>query len=323
MTRSFSDFARRLIALIGTALILAFFSEFYFVNEGPFFSLLAALQDNPLTAVAGFGELIAYYAVFAFPFLAAYSWFRAENRVGLILAGGLYGLAAEATVVPMVYEAPPFSFVWTSLSWHTLVDVVLGWWLLRLAMRSGLLWALGVPILLGGFWGVWATWFWSEPPFTAMSLGEFAAVATFASTGLLLGTWLADRAPASAFRPSWIEVVLVSAILLAFFSMTALPYLPYLPLAILVIAVLALLGLRAQAGRPVLPSLARLDTPPPLHRYLVLALLPAAATTSYGMVLATGVRVPAELVVLPTTLIGGLSFVLALGVAGWSRLRRS
>lgn len=313
--RPLIDFALRLLSALGTALVLGFFSEFYFLNEGPVFDLLEALEENPIASVFGFGELILYYVLFAYPFLIAFGNFQVGNWRGLLLAGGLYGLAAEALVVPVVYEAPPFSFVWTSLSWHTLIDVMLGWWLLRLAMRSGWLWAIAAPVALGAFWGVWATWFWGEAPGTALSLGEFAKVAGYTSVGLLIGIWLADRAPISAFRAGWIEIVLVAVISLALFATTALPYLPILPLAILALVALTALAVRAQAGGAVAPSLARLDTPPPVHRYLVLPLLPAAAVGSYAAVLATGFQLDAELVVLPMTFLGAASFLFVLVAA--------
>lgn len=311
--------------LLGAALILGFFSEFYFVNEGPVFDLLDSLKHNPAASVFRFGELILYYVLFAYPFLIALGNFRIGNWRGLLLAGALYGLAAEALVVPVVYEAPPYSFVWTSLSWHTLVDVMLGWWLLRLAMRSSPIWAVSVPALLGLFWGGWATWFWGDAPQTALSLGEFAAVASFTGVALMIGVWLADRAPASAFRAGWIEIAVVAAVSLAIFALTARPFAPFLPLAILALVALILLALRAEAGGPVAPSLRRLDTPPALHRYLVLLLIPATATASYAAVLATNVRIPSDLVVLPMVLLGTASVVLVLIGAGltWRRHGRT
>lgn len=323
MRRTFADFGTRLITLLGTGLILGFFSEFYFLNEGPVFELVAALKAGPVAAIIGLGELALYYALFGAPFLIALGAFKVGNWRGLILAGGLYGLSAEASVVPMVYEAPPLSFVWTSLSWHTLVDVVLGWWLLRLALRGRMLWAIGLPVALGLFWGVWATWFWGEAPEMALSLEDFAVMAWVTGAALLLGTFMADRAPASTFRAGWIEIAVVAALSLAMFTLTALPYLPLLPLAILAIVGLTILALRAQSGGAVSPGLARLNARPPAWRYALLLLIPTAATASYGVVLTTGFRMQSELVVLPLTLAGALSFLYALAAGLGPRLRRS
>lgn len=322
MRRTFADFGTRLITLLGTGLILGFFSEFYFLNEGPVFDLVAALKTGPVAAIIGLGELALFYALFAAPFLIAVSAFKVGNWRGLVLAGGLYGLSAEASVVPMVYEAPPLSFVWTSLSWHTLVDVGLGWWLLRLALRGRMLWAIGMPVALGLFWGVWATWFWGEAPETALSLGDFAAMAWVTSGTLLLGTFLADRAPASAFRAGWIEIAVVASLTLAMFTLTALPIPPLLPLAVLAIVALTILALRAQTGGPVSPRLAQLATPPPAWRYALVLLIPAAATASYAAVLATGFQIESALIILPMTLAGALSFLYALAAGAWARLRR-
>jgi len=45
---------------------------------------------------------------------------------GVIVAAGLMGIAIEGVPVPVVYEAMPFTIVWTSLAWHGLVSFGVG-----------------------------------------------------------------------------------------------------------------------------------------------------------------------------------------------------
>lgn len=314
-------FALRLQQVIGTALILTFFSEFYFLNEGPVRALLEGLAENPFTALFGVLELAAYYGLFAYAFLICLGHFRVAGWSGLILAAGIYGLAAEALVVPLVYESFPVSLIWTSLSWHTLVDVALGWYLLRRIMRARS-WLPGVVFLLlaGLAWGPWATWFWGDPSEAALTWGEFAMLALTTSAALLLGMILADRSPVTNFNASRAELIMLGLVSAGFFAFTGLPYLP-LPAAILLLLALILLALHFGRGQGVPGFLTRLDTPPPWSRYLLLPLLPASAILSYWLVLETSFQLPPDTLIPLIFMLGGLSFLAALLLPFWWKLR--
>lgn len=309
------NFGLRLAQLLGTGLILGFFSEFFFLNEGPVFDLLKAWDVNPLAALTGLLELGGFYALFAAGFLIALEKFGVTSLAGLLLAGGIYGLAAEGLAVPMIYEAMPVSLVWTSLSWHTLVDVVFGWYLLRrwLRLPGALPGALGL-IAGGVFWGGWATWFWVEDPGGALTLGGFATMAIVTSTALLVGNILADLRPVTALRFSWAETAVAGTVSAALFALTGFAYLP-LPafaLALLGLIVWALWGAGTEPEDGAGGILAPLEKRPVPWRYLLIALLPASAIATYALVLETGFSVPTEDSVLAITFVGGVSFVWAL-----------
>lgn len=318
------DFAFRLVQLLGTALILAFFSEFYFLNEGPVSGLLNAWRSNPFVALTMLAELAAFYSLFAYGFLIALDRFRVHGLAGLLLAGSIYGLAAEALVVPVVYEAVPVSLVWTSLSWHTLVDVLGGWYFLRWLMRKRRAWPAAAALFLAGaVWGLWATWFWVDARETALTLGAFATLAAVSTSTLLVGMVLADLRPVRRFHPVSAEIWLVALGSGAMLLITGLPF----GIAVLLVPALVVLILAALRGeqRPTARTdggiLAALDPRPQPARYLLLALLPIGAVASYALVLRSGVQIPTAEIVPAITFVGAASFLWALALPLWRGLQ--
>lgn len=309
----------RLQQVIGTALILGFFSEYFFMNEGPVARILAGFTENPVTALIGFGELAAYYGLFAYPMLIAIGYFRVSNWSGLILAASLYGLAAEALVVPVVYEGIPYSIVWTSLSWHTLIDVYLGWFIMRRALRARSIWPGAMTMVLAGIgWGIWATWYWADAPNLILTQGEFAAYSALTSLALLLGIILADRAPVTTFRATKLEITLVALISAALFGLMGFAFIP-LPALILAVVAGILWALQKNKGGEITGYLTPLDTPPNPWRYSLIALLPITAIGTYTIVLETKFTLQTEDTVLLLLAMGAGTFLTALSTSFWPR----
>lgn len=144
----------RLLALwIATAAALLAWSEFLFVNEGPTRDLLGPDGASGLVSYLGF-YLIPAAAWLA---LCRLSW--PARWWQAVLAGSIVGWVIEGAVVPAVYEAPPFSFLWTSVAWHAPVDVLLGLWVLPRILSGEAGWHLPALLLpLGLLFGVWAHW---------------------------------------------------------------------------------------------------------------------------------------------------------------------
>jgi len=311
MTKPLTAFGLRLVAVIGTALVLQFFSEFYFLNEGP-----ASSAAKGGAALPELVELSAWYGLFAYVFLIVIDRFEVRTLAGLLLAGSIFGWATEALVVAIVYEAPPVSFIWPSVSWHALVDVVVGWFALRLAMRR-LAWPWLALLFagLGVVWAFWASWTWDsvdETP-TVFTAKEFWTIALVSGAGWVIGTVLADAGARRPFRPQRWEVAAIGLISLGLFGITGWPYLPW-PAALALLVALSLAALawarRGQTGRPDL--LAPLATPPRLAAYLAMPILPVSAGLTYPFVLARGLALPADEVIALLFVAGAFGLVWAL-----------
>ena len=218
------------------------------------FALLAAavllvFSEKLFWYVTGysFHELLLGYFFPAFVLLWVVDFFRVRRPAPLFLAAAVFGFVAEGMLTNTLYEGGPlalFSASWTPLAWHAPLSVVFGWWWLRreLVVGRARRVALGCAAV-GVLWGLWAMAWWlpenaADPALLAEGarLGRWPvsdfALHAFTFTGLLAlahgllghGGWR------PAFRPSWVEGVVVAAGLLFFFGTVVLPVYPWAPL---------------------------------------------------------------------------------------------
>ncbi len=315
-------FWHRLAFAYGSAIILMFFSEYFFINEAPVAALLGDLNTAPMLAIPALLSFAGFYTLFTYPMLVALSYFKVRTLSGLLLAGALFGWATEGITIPVIYEAIPVSFVFPSIGWHGLVDVVLGWYFVRLAMRR-----LGWPglalvfALLGVAWGIWATWFWGPEAMAPLSTEDFALLAVVTAGFWLLGMILADRFGTGEFAASKWELGVVGLIYLGLFWLIALPY---LPLSLLILPLVGATLLALWRGRNQVDGveiLARLHPQRPRWwAYLLALLAPLSAVLVYPLMLDAELQVSAQGVVSGLLLLGTLWFIWALAVPFIRRL---
>ncbi|MFV2002917.1 MAG: hypothetical protein ACC619_08030, partial [Paracoccaceae bacterium] len=268
-----------------------------------------------LAALPDFLTLGLFYALFAYVLLIVIDRCSVSTLATLMLAGAIFGWATEALIVPVSHEAPPVSWLWPAVAWHAPIDVIAGWFALRLAMRR-----LGAPLLTlvfvfaGVLWAWWSTWFLSETAtgeaagaLAALSAAQFWGFALAAGASWIVGMILADLGATRGFRASRAEVILVGAVALVFLFFTALPFLPWslglMALITLTFAALAR-GARFQRGRAGI--LAPLAVAPARHTYVLAALMPLSAGLSYSLIAARDLAMPADLVI-PALLLFGLA----------------
>ncbi len=307
--------AWRLVSVFGTALLLMFFSEYYFLNEGPVRAVLANLSGEiePMK----FLELVMYYCLFSYVFLIVLEKFSVSSIAALVLAGSIYGWATEAMVVPLAHEAPPISWFWTSISWHALIDVILGWYLIRLAMRH-----MSAPklvllfVLTGVFWAVWATWFWAgdEPGALApLSAGQFWGYAFATGAVWIGGMGLADRGAMHSFQTSKLEVGLVGLIGIGLLGITGLAFLPWsLGLVVLIGLSFAALANARKVEKNNSSFFDRLSQPPPRKSYLLAVTMPLAAGLAYWGIVDSGISVGTEDITFVLLMAGAIMFFWAM-----------
>ena len=272
-------------ALIGAACLLVFFSEFFFLNEGPVEDIIAA---GPGARVALAGELALYYVFFALPMLAALRWFRVRSWTGLFLAACLYGWATEGVLIPVVYENLPWSYSWTSVGWHVLIDVFVGLVLLPRALAARQAWVAPVACLtLGTAWGYWATWIWVDGP--GLSPAEFAVTVGWTFPLLAVGTVLIGLAGPTLLRVNrWVG--LAGCLLAVPFAVVQATATPLGGIGLLALVLLTVLLLRGEDRLP--PRRITPERPPSALRWLWLGLVPAAAIPSYAALHGTAFRGP-------------------------------
>ncbi|KAB3530669.1 hypothetical protein F8154_13655 [Alkaliphilus pronyensis] len=203
---------KRLWMIIASAYILLFFSEYYFLNEEPAIGLVETLTTNPVGLVFLI-EFIIMYAFFSYSMLIALQKFKVRNIWGLILAGALFGWWTEGIVIPIYYEALPYSIFWPSIGWHVIVDVLLGWYLVRKVLHMNKpLYTVLLSSALGIFWGIWATWFWGEG-LSPIAPTDFVIYSFFTVFLLIIAYWSID-----SFNPVKMAISKLEIILFAVFS---------------------------------------------------------------------------------------------------------
>lgn len=164
------------------------------------------------------------YSVAAYLFLAAVSWFRANDVWSIFLAGALYGWTVEGGIIYTLYgteaSAPfPLSISITGLSWHALISVMLGWWATGRALTATSLRPLVLNSLaIGIFWGVWAMFPRRETPPILTPVPAFLANAGMLTLGLMASWWLSFRSGRERFRPGRFGVGFCVIIIGLFFS---------------------------------------------------------------------------------------------------------
>ncbi|MCF6344196.1 MAG: hypothetical protein L3J15_05900 [Devosiaceae bacterium] len=309
-------FYSRLATAYGTAIILMFFSEYFFVNEGPVTELLNTVKSNPLLAIPAFISFASFYAFFSYPLLMLLSYFNVRTMSGLLLAGAIFGWATEGLTIAIIYEAIPISFIFPSISWHALIDVMLGWYLVRIGMRKmGLFGNIFMFIMLGLLWGAWATWYWGgeENSMLALNIVDFILLAVVSTGFWLIGMLLADRFGESEFKASKWEFLFILVTYSILFIFIALPYLPFSMLIIPVVALTILAIWRSKDHKKGQKILQRIySSTPKWWTYIIAVLTPISAILIYSLMLENNIQVPTETIVLTLLAIGFMWFILAI-----------
>lgn len=320
-------FFHRLAAAYGSAIILMFFSEYFFVNEEPVLGLLNNVKNTPFLTISSFASFASFYVLFTYPFLLLLSYFKVRTISSLLLAGAIFGWSTEGLFIPILYESIPISFVFPSISWHALIDVLLGWYLVRMVMRNFGMFGNAISfVALGVVWAMWATWFWGGTDANDMSRilpDDFMLLAVVSSSFWLLGLLLADWFTDMKFQVSKWEVWIIGVIYILFFLYTAFPYLPYsaLIIPIIMLTIFSIyLGRNHKQGVKILERLAKKK--PDWRVYFLLPLTPIVATIIYPWFYTNNISVPTEDVVAVLLFVGFVWFIFALIVPFISYIKR-
>jgi hypothetical protein len=251
-TASKNTLFNRMGLVLGSALIIMFFSEMFFLNEGDHFYATHFFTMQNLVGVLDF--FISFgliYIISALWLLIPIHFFKVRTIWALFLASALLGWAIEG-ILPIMYHELPLSILWPAATWHVFVNVFLGWLLLRRVLeKNRKLLTVGVFVVMGLLWGLQGTWFWDTagvdlsfphgyPPEINQQIEEGVIAEdeaekiyvpikpvdftwyTFIMTGMLfVGYLLVDRVGGNAYRPTkagMYTALIISLILLAVLS---------------------------------------------------------------------------------------------------------
>jgi hypothetical protein len=305
------DFRKRLELSLSTGYIFCYFGELMFW----------ATPCRAGMTISGIMLTWLLYAFFAYVFLCIVSVFRVRSLWAVFLAGAFFGWYEEGIVVQTMYGTPdgpfPMSISFTGLAWHAIIGVCVGWLLVRWVMDRGKATEIiGLAVMIGVFYGLWAIWWWIEPPepmrllFAAERLDlvfvHFGVFVLSTTALLVFAYWLHNRLMPFEFRPSQGELWFVGIVTTLYYLLVTVPAAPRALWVLPPLMAMTFLALHLNRG-----SEFRADAisafshgVKPLH-YLLLFFIPLVAAAIYFIGLATGLRVRTNIVVYYTFGIAG------------------
>ncbi len=276
-----NNFVKRFTYIFFSSYILLFFSEYFFLNEGPTFELISTLKENPL-GLFFILEFILFYVFCAYAFFIAVDKFNVRNFWSIFLAASLFGWWTEGTIIPIIYMEFPLAIVWPSIGWHVLVDVMLGYIFVRKILnQNNYIKTTLLSSGLGLFWGVWATWFWSEGT-KAIIPFNFMLFSFFSSVLLTFSYFMIDKIKLKELNISKTEIIIfiilsIALLLIQSISFGILPLITILPLTAIV-----LLTLKKNNKIETKPNIVQdLNGNVKTLNYLILFLIPVIASITY------------------------------------------
>ena len=302
-----NHFFKRAAVALCSGYIIVYYGEFVFW----------ATPDREGFDAGGMIAVWLAYSVMAYPFLCVVSLFKVRDPWAVFLAGAFYGWFEEGIIVQTMYgtdDGPfPASISFTGLAWHALIDVWIGWYLLRRVLaQNKYLKTIALASALGLFYGFWGIFWWNEPPppmkllldagqkdelFIHFSLFAFGTTAP-----LVLAHWLFNRVRLTEFTPSKVELWILGVLVLLYFAFITVPAAPkalwVLP-PLMGVTFWALSENRRVETRPD-AIVAFPENVKPLN-YLLLFIIPLVASAIYFLALANDARLPTNFIVYSIT----------------------
>lgn len=182
-----------------------------------------------------------------------------------------------------MYEGLPFTISWTPLGWHMLIDVLLGWYLLRLVLLRERYWQTALfAIGLGMFWGIWATWYGIEQ--SLLPPAAFTSLVLTAGAGWVLANLVLNETLAMNFQPTRLELIGLPILVVGLFLLQIVPMLPWTVFVLPPLLLLTGLGLWRDRFSETGPTLIHRLQPRVRRRNIsLLALTPITAAITYTL----------------------------------------
>ena len=231
-----------------TGIILANGYILFFFSERVFWSFW-----RPADTLAEFLITWFAYCLLGWLFLDLVKRFKVASFSPLFLCGSIFGWVDEGVVVDTLYgnstNPLPLSISFTGLSWHALLSVVVGWYVIGKVLteekptRTAL-----ISLAVGIGWGLWAVWWPAELGEGAnTSVWGFASHALPCSILFLLAWFVFGLSRPDSFQCSRVAALVLWGLVLALFLAARVPTRPYTSLILPPLLAVCFIGLRRNA----------------------------------------------------------------------------
>ena len=287
---------KKLLLFLSISVIFVTMSELWFYRLPP--------ENNLL-------EIVFAYGLVGYLFLIILDRFKVYRFAGFFVAAGMFGFLIEGIPVPVLYSLIPFSILWTSLAWHALISIGIGWYWFRQVMTAGS-WQKIITYnsALGAGLGIWGGYFWNvvESETGDVTGWLFVSPTVFAEQFMFgwllftLGHILFGLVTKGGISFARLEIWGISIITTVFFLLLQL--IPAFPLSLLLpvlvgISVLALRKDRSHAETtPILHTFTTEHIP--LARFLYTLFIPLGAIGIYTLIYSLELKFEANVLLILT-----------------------
>ncbi|MBN2677947.1 MAG: hypothetical protein JXR32_07760, partial [Anaerolineaceae bacterium] len=244
--------------------------------------------------------------------LSITGFFRARSIWALFLSGAVFGWLIEGLVVQTLYDDLPLSLSFTGLAWHALISVLVGWWMLRRALRSGWRPAVGLSAAIGLSYGLWAIHWWLALDGGVSSMPDFVVYSLVPTLLLMAAYWIVDQWLPQPFTLNrWMALAAV-ILLAAYFTFVTVPTAGLAVGILPILLLIALFTLRRNRQVEAAEVIEALPSPPG-QNYLALIAIPALADLVYALATILDLRWNTNWILyIITTPAGFIMFILSL-----------
>lgn len=232
--------------------------------------------------------LSVYYGVIAYTAWLVCARFGLRTWAGAWWGACLFGFMIEGIPVPVLYEALPFTILWTSMAWHALISVTLGLWLFRRVMtRATPVQAVGFCAVSGVYLGIFAVELWSVPvddaPWVWQPVQVFAMQMLWGWALFMAGHIAIDFSARQTVRPARWELPAFGGLSVLAYAAGPMFLLFPVSLVLPVLVVLAVWMIRCDGSAGAAPVLVQLvNWRPALTRYIASIAIPLGAIATYA-----------------------------------------
>lgn len=294
------------------AIILANGYILFFFSERVFWSFWRPGDTLPEFLITWFA-----YCLLGWVFLDLVRRFKVASFPALYLCGSVFGWVDEGVVVDTLYgnstNPLPLSISFTGLSWHALLSIGVGWYLIGKVLTEEKPTRTALISLAAGIgWGLWAVWWPTELGKEAnTSVWGFASHALPCSILFLLAWVVFALGRPDWFQSSRVATVVLWGFVVAIFLAARVPARPYAALILPPLLTVCFVGLRRNARMELRPDvLDGILGHIRLFNVITLALIPITAITVYALCCTLNLHLPTNMVLYVITMPLGFWFLI-------------
>ncbi|MET0044542.1 MAG: hypothetical protein ABW100_13615 [Candidatus Thiodiazotropha sp. 6PLUC3] len=254
-----------------------------------------------------------FYLLAVAPAILVLYYTRVSSIWGVFLVGAIIGYFIEGLVVPVIYMELPISIIWTALSWHPIIDVIFGLWILQYCLREKSF-SINCIIcsVIGIIWGIWSTWpigHLSDATgeiLTFVPAAEFTAF-LFVTTGILfVGNILVSSGADKPFAPTRLDYSIFVITSLCLFILMALQVSVLILIFIIAVSLfyMPLHYANKKCGRDKSIVLHSFEKAPPFPNQLTIWAMPVTASITYWVMSEQNWHVESWILTLPLMILG-------------------